>query len=392
LTNSWPSSRKIEMPRIERVIAGRGALRALAAELAERGLGRALLISGSSVASLPEVIALREALGHRLAGTYFAVRAHNPTSALDDLLSVARACAADVLIAVGGGSPIDAAKLTSLAAAQGLSSAKRLTDYAVTSGSPALAGPTVPVMAAPTTLSAAEWCGTAAFTVEEEQTKYICRYLELTPTTVVLDPMLASHTPRDLWISTGVRAIDHAVETVYAKDTHPQATASALEALTMLAAGLPATALDPHDHGATLACQRAAGMSLMYTHSVSLGLSHAIGHQLGAFGVPHGVTSCLMLPHVMRFFEPHSRETQQQIADAFARAQRDSREDLSAADRLEMLLTQLGVPRRIRDCGVGKDQLDDVAAAAMREAKAALHAAPRMVTASDVRALLDQAY
>jgi alcohol dehydrogenase class IV len=211
----------------------------------------------------------------------------------------------------------------------------------------------------------------------------------MTPEVVFLDPELAASTPRDLWAQTGVRALDHAVETAYANNAHPYTTSLAAGALELLAANLPRSVADPTDHEAALNCQIAGWMSIIGVHNVSLGLSHAIGHQLGALGIPHGVTSCIMLPHVMRFLEPVTSEQQAAMAAVLARAQ-GSEEVGSAADHVEVLFDELGVPRRVSDFGIPREKMDVVATATLGDM--VVREAPREVDEKVVYELLEKGW
>ncbi|HWF34072.1 MAG TPA: iron-containing alcohol dehydrogenase [Solirubrobacteraceae bacterium] len=380
------------MPRTERVVQGPGAVGRLAAELDQRGLSRALVVTGHSVSSSPAFAALMENLGDRVVSVFSGVKAHNPIAVLMDLIARVGASKADVLIGIGGGSPIDAAKLAALGVAENVSSAEELADFAVHFEYPdivrirSLTARPMPTVAIPTTLSAAEWDGFAGSVDHERDLKLVTAYAELTPVTVILDPELASHTPRDLWAQTGVRAIDHAVEIAYAKNAHPYTTWLANGALSILARNLPASASDPENYDAALQCQIAAWMSITGVHNVSLGLSHAIGHQLGALGIPHGVTSCIMLPHVMRFLEPVTQEQQASMAAVLAEVQGDG-EDASAADRIERLIDELGVPRRVSDYGIPADKMAGVASAALGDI--VVRESPRKVDEKVIYELLE---
>ena len=319
------------------------------------------------------------------------MQAHNPIEGLAGLVERATTANADVIIGIGGGSAIDAAKLTSLGVGEGIVEPEQFLDYSISHGLRPLRRLPLPVVAVPTTLSAAEWNGVAAFVDDKTTTKELARYLALTPKVVVLDPNLCALTPRGLWTTTGVRALDHAVETAYATNAHPFTTALATAALRMLAQNLPLTAQDPENLSAALLCQQGAWMSLVGVHNVPVGLSHAIGHQLGAIGVPHGVTSCITLPHVMRFFEPQTRNQQRVMAEELADA-RGARNARSAAEEMEALFGDLQVPRTISQFGIAHDRLNDVVRATMGEAEAVIRQAPRPVSPDDVRELLERAY
>lgn len=375
------SVRRFAMPRAKQVLEGRGATDVLVEEIDRRDDQHVVLLTGSSVAELPEFDVLREALGHRFALARTDVRPHNPSESVAELVEGAREAGADLLVAVGGGSAVDAAKLVSFALAEELSGAEEIVEALDRTE---LSGPRpVPVVAVPTTLSAAEWNGLAGLTVEREQTKHRLHHPGLAPSIVVLDPDIARHTPRWLWTSTGVRAVDHAVESIYSRDAHPFSTGLAVHALGMLAEYLPRSSRDAEDAEATLACQRAAEMAGLALVNSTSGLSHAIGHQLGAAGVPHGVTSCVMLPHVMRLFADAAPECMNLIASALGGRG-------SATDQVEALFDDLEVPRRLREYDIGEEQVDAIAAATMTESPA-LNVAPRPVSEQDVRGLLTKA-
>ena len=387
-----PEIVKFEMPRVETVVQGVGAVREIGTELDRRDLKRVFLVTGHSVGSSEAFAALAADLGDRVVGTYNQVKAHNPVDLIVDLITAAKSAQAEAFVAVGGGSPVDAAKLAAIGLCEGSESVEDLArnylvfEYPNTIRQKPLTGKPIPVFAVPTTLSAAEWDGFAGSVDHTRDTKDLTVYLEATPQVVFLDPEFCAHTPRDLWATTGVRALDHAVETAYAKNAHPFTTALANGALTMLAENLPRSAKDPHDYDAALKCLEAAWMSIIGVHNVSLGLSHAIGHQLGAVGIPHGVTSCIMLPHVMRFLEPVTSAEQARMAQSLAQVQGDG-EDLSAADRLERILDELGVPRRVSDFGVGRDKMDGVARATLGDI--VVRESPRPVDETVVYGLLE---
>ncbi|WAM19239.1 iron-containing alcohol dehydrogenase [Rhodococcus sp. JS3073] len=371
---------------------GVGAVREIGAELDRRDLKRVFLVTGHSVGSSEAFAALAADLGDRVVGTYNQVKAHNPVELIVDLITAAKSAQAEAFVAVGGGSPVDAAKLAAIGLCEGSESVEDLArnylvfEYPNTIRQRPLTGKPMPVFAVPTTLSAAEWDGFAGSVDHTRDTKDLTVYLEATPQVVFLDPEFCAHTPRDLWATTGVRALDHAVETAYAKNAHPFTTALANGALTMLAENLPRSVKDPHDYDAALKCLEAAWMSIIGVHNVSLGLSHAIGHQLGAVGIPHGVTSCIMLPHVMRFLEPVTSAEQARMAQSLAQVQGDG-EDLPAADRLERILDELGVPRRVSDFGVGREKMDGVARATLGDI--VVRESPRLVDETVVYELLE---
>jgi alcohol dehydrogenase class IV len=387
--------RTFEMPRVRRVVQGPGALAQLGAELDVAGHRRALVLTGRTIGASAAFATLLDDLGDRVAAVSREVEAHNPVQSVIELVERAREAQADVIVSIGGGSPVDAAKLVALGVAEGISTTEQLASFAIqfeppdTIRIPPLGTTPLPIIAVPTTLSAAEWDGLAASVDHERDVKDLTGYLELTPELVILDPMLCAQTPRELWAQTGVRALDHAVETAYARSAHPYTTALANGALGLLAANLPRSVADPQDHEAALNCQIAAWMSIIGVHNVSLGLSHAIGHQLGALGIPHGVTSCIMLPHVMRFLQPATIAEQEVMASTLARAQ-GTADVGAAADHVELLLGQLGVPRRVSEYGIAREKMDSIAQATLGDM--VVRESPRPVDAAVICELLEQAW
>ena len=191
---------------------------------------------------------------------------------------------ADGLVSFGGGSPIDTAKL---AVHAGLAS-----------------GDGVPHIAIPTTLSAGEFTSVAGITDDVTRTKRAVHDARLAPRTVIADPAVTLATPAWLWAASGVRALDHAVESLYSNRHHPISDATAAKGLSLLLEHLPpsiaADGPDVLDHRAR--CQLAAWMSVFGMTNAGFGLSHALGHQIGPrWNVAHGITSCITLPHAMRF-------------------------------------------------------------------------------------------
>ena len=186
---------------------------------------------------------------------------------------------------------------------------------------------------------------------------------ELTiPRAVILDPAITVHTPLWLWLSTGIRAVDHCVEALCSLEAHPYADASALKGLSMLTQGLPRVKANPDDLDARLDCQIGTWLSMGPSAAgVPMGASHGIGYVLGAaFDVPHGYTSCVMLPSVMRWNKPANADRQALVSEAMGHPGKD------AADVLDDFIRGLGMPRSLQDVRVGPEHFDAIAAQAMR--------------------------
>jgi maleylacetate reductase len=207
------------------------------------------------------------------------------------------------------------------------------------------------------------------------------------PEAVILDPAVTVSTPEWLWLSTGIRAVDHAVEDLRSTNSQPMSDGASLHALRLLSHGLRACKADPADLAARLNCQLGAWMSMVGSQNgVAKGASHDIGHVLGGTAaVPHGYTSCVMLPHVLRFNKAVNAERQVWVADALGRPGED------AGDAVAALIAELGLPGTLRAVGVEANQLDAIAAGAMHDRW--VHTNPRKIDGvAAVRTLLDAAW
>src|SRR6266498_2707336 len=231
-----------------RIHWGPGALVThLEPELDRLGARRAFVVTTRSVAANPALFgAVQRRLGPRLVGAFAEIGQHAPAASVAAAVAAAAAARADALISFGGGSPIDAAKAVAFALATGLDltdsgAAIRAREFDPKSDT------LLPHLAIPTTLSAAELSGLAGFTTSDEHEKVGLRSAALIPASVVYDAQLSLPTPLELWLSTGIRAVDHAVETVLAPGSHPLSDTLALDALRRLHSSLLATKRDPTD-------------------------------------------------------------------------------------------------------------------------------------------------
>jgi alcohol dehydrogenase class IV len=165
--------------------------------------------------------------------------------------------------------------------------------------------------------------------------------------TVILDPAITRHTPDWLWLSTGVRGIDHAVEGICSVERSPLIQATCLHALRLFRTGLEQSFSQPDNLAARLQCQQAAWLAGLGILRVPYGASHGIGHSLGAVtGISHGYTSCIMLPHVMRFNLPETRAAQTLIAQAMGDPNTPADQ---AADLVADLVASLKLPTRLSE-------------------------------------------
>ena len=347
-------------PRI--VHWGAGSLESgLSRELAAHAARRVLVVTTRSVAGHPELGGrITQLLGDKRVGPLVEIGQHAPAAAVAQATAAAREARPDLILSFGGGSPIDAAKAVSFALATGLDLNDPQAAETARGFQPAAAD-LVPHVAIPTTLSVAEMSGLAGFTTDATHEKVGLRGESLIPRAVIFDAALTLHTPLELWLSTGIRAVDHAVETLLAPAAHPVSDVLALEALRRLKASLLATAADPSDPEARTQSQLGAWFSFTLPGPAAGGLSHTLGKRIGSVhNIPHGVSSCLLLPHVMRYLEPRTAEIQGEIARALGAPVPTAPH--AAADAVAALISDLGLPSHLGAYGLSDADLDAAAA------------------------------
>lgn len=351
---------------LQRVVHGVGAAAQLAREADRLGARRMLLVTGTTLATKTDLPArVRAILGGRVAATFTDTAQHVPRDAVRAGVSVARAIGADAVVSLGGGSAIDCAKAIALLLAEG----ERWDDCRVvfelpdTLRVPALPAPKLPHLAIPTTLSGAEFTHIAGVTRADAGVKQIFLDPQLVPRAVFLDPAFTLATGPGLWASTGIKALDHAVESVYSVKHNPFTDALCLDAVRLLFAHLRRSIAAPDDVGARLALQHAAWLACFGITNTWVGLGHALCHQVGArCGVPHGIAAGILLPHAMAFNRPATVERQALLARAMGVTGGTSAEAaVEAGLRVRGLVRGLGLPSRLRDVGVRREVLAMIA-------------------------------
>jgi maleylacetate reductase len=222
--------------------------------------------------------------------------------------------------------------------------------------------PTVRQISVPTTIAGGEFSAIAGVTNAAIKVKEMLRHELVMPRAVILDPALTVHTPEWLFLSTGIRAVDHCVEGLCSREAHPYADAQAQKGLSMLAQALPRVKANAGDLDARMDCQIGTWLSMApLSAGVPMGASHGIGYVLGAmFDVPHGHTSCVMLPAVMRWNKQDNAGRQALVSEAMGQPGRD------AADVLDRFIRGLGLPRSLQDVRVGPEHFETIAEQAMR--------------------------
>jgi maleylacetate reductase len=343
---------------MEEVHYGKPAAQSVAEVVKAQGAERVfLMVSGTLNRETDEIEKIRRALGNKCVGTFDRMPAHSPRSAVIAAAAQAREARADLIVTLGGGSITDGAKAVQLCLANDVDTVDGLDKLRNADVKP----PTVRQVTIPTTLSAGEFSGIAGITNEATRVKELFRHPLTIPQAVILDPEVTRHTPMWLFLSTGIRAVDHCVEGVCSNESTEFTNASALHGLSMLARGLPKVKADPSDMKARLDCQIGSWLSMGgLAAGVPMGASHGIGYVLGAvFDVPHGHTSCIMLPSVMRWSKSANAGRQALIANAMGHPGKD------AGDVLDEFIRGLGMPRSLSEVKIGKEHFDRIARQAM---------------------------
>lgn len=371
-------------PALERLIYGEPAAAALAAEVHRLGAKRVfLVVSGTMNRTTDEVEKLRSALGERYAGCYDKVPPFNPRSAVLEAAEMARAAATDLVVTFGGGSVTEAGKVLRLAlhhdirTIEGFDPYRALVHADGTNASKPFEGPRMPQICIPTTLSAGELTTGGGATDDRVKRKFAHGNPQFIAKSVIFDPAPTLHTPLWVWLSTGVRAIDHATEGLCSPLSNPVSDGMYRHALHLLAKSLRRTKQDPTDLDARLESFYGIWLAIAGRHGgVEMGASHAIGHVLGgSCGVPHGFTSCVMLPHVLRFNRHANAERQRWVAEALGHPGAD------AADVLQSFIAELGMPGSLAEVGVGPDKFELIANTAMHDKW--LHTNPVKITSPE---------
>jgi len=357
---------------IERVVYGRPTGAALRAEAERLGAQRVFVTTTKSVAQSALLAEVIRELGDRYAGVYAGITAHSPRPCVIEGARLAREAKADLIVAVGGGSAIDATKVMLIALWQNATriedldlyrSGKPKEGHAPPSEAIRPAADAVRMIAVPTTLSAAEFNAFAGISDPRHGIKESFGHRLIVPRVIVLDPAATSATPMDLMLSTGLKAVDHAVERLCSQQAHPFVLGTATEAIKLLARALPAHKAKPDDLATRLDLQFGMWLSIgAGTSGVGTGASHGIGHVLGAAcHVPHGHTSCVMLPSVLRWNLPANGERQKRVSEAFGKP------EAAAADLVAGLVAELGLPRTLRDVGVGRERFAEIGQKSMHD-------------------------
>ena len=382
----------IQFPQ-ERVYFGEDYSEALSGEVERLGARRVFILASETLCRRTDLVRrAAEELGGNSSGQATGMPPHTPRDAVLDMAKAASDANADLIVTLGGGSLTDAGKMVRLCMEHGIDGVGGFDAYRNIVHADGrietrhYGAVSIPQITIPTTLSGGEFNISAGCTDQRVQSKQLYRHPSLMPKAVILDPAVTVHTPQWLWLSTGMRAVDHCVETICSHLGNRQSDGAAFNGLRLLVAGLPAVEADPDNLDARLDCLVGAWQSMEHNQSgVPMGASHGIGHVLGGTcGVPHGHTSCIMLPAVLRWNRTANADRQAQVSEIFGRPGED------AATVVEDFVRSLGQPTRLSEVGVLPEQFPEVARHALHDRY--LHTNPRAIgSAQDIVEILELA-
>jgi alcohol dehydrogenase class IV len=342
---------------------------------------RVVLVHSKALGASTDVIKkLEDRLEDKLVATKGGVGAHSPYPDVIEIAKMLHEHDADCLISVGGSSYSDACKIARLLHATlppsaSIQDVEDLVDQDKgIARSPELNDPKVRLILVPTSLSASEWNNVSSATNPHTHKKQHFETENAASDLILLDPDVAATSPRKLWLSSGVRAVDHCVETMCNPQCTEEASGHMQEALATLLKGLKEYKEGEQENNkeellkGISECQLGSRQAMMglLMWKIPLGPSHAIGHQLGSVkNVMHGVTSCVMLAPVLRYTLSKSSQ-QKQLQDQVLRVFNETliwREE-SAGDAVEKFVKMLELPSSLDEVGV--TEMEDLAKVAER--------------------------
>src|SRR3954469_9387847 len=331
-----------------RVVFGAGAVSQLAAEVERLGAKRALLVSTPGRAKMVREVAR----GLQVAGVFDQAVMHTPIAQVEAARAMAKSVEADCCIAVGGGSTIGFGKAIALSSA-------------------------LPVLAVPTTYSGSEM--TTIWGVSEGGAKKTGRDAKVLPKCVIYDPLLTLDLPVPTSAASGMNAIAHCAEALYAHDGNPIISLMAAEGIRALASALPTVVKAPKDLEARSTALYGAWLAGMTIATTGNGLHHKLCHVLGGFGLAHPAKHSIVLPHALRYNSV--------AAEAMRRIPRAMGVE-DAPSGIWELERRMGLAMKLADVGMKREDIERAARVAVQ----APYPNPRPVEFAPVLELLHNAY
>lgn len=335
-----------------RVIFGAGSLREVANEVARLGVHSVLLVVDPSTKEVADSIA--EDLGTAYAGTWSDIQQHVPAEAAEHARAAAADAAADCVVTVGGGTTTGFGKVIAL-------------------------GSDVVHIAVPTTYAGSEM--TPIYGITSDGVKETGHDSRVLPKAVVYDPVLTTSLPASVTGSSGMNALAHCVEALYARDANPITSLMAAEGIRALRIGIPAGIKDPDDLDGRSEALYGAYLAGAALGVVGMAIHHRICHVLGGtFGLGHGEVNSVVLPHAARFNQPAAPEALELVARTL------DVEDAPAG--LFDFAVSIGAPTSLEAMGMKEEDLDRAARLSVDPPSWN----PRPVGFDDVRTILDEAF
>ena len=335
-----------------RVVFGEGRLATIREEVEAIGSTRALVLCTPPQRAQAERVA--QLLGSRLAGIHDGAEMHVPIEGARKARELAAELKADCAVAIGGGSTIGLGKAIALEAP-------------------------IPIIAIPTTYAGSEM--TPIYGITEGGLKRTGRDVRVLPRSVIYDPDLTMTLPLSMSLVSGMNAIAHAAEGLYARDGNPVMSLMAEEGIRALAKGMPALVKAPEDKEARAQCLYGAWLCGSVLGNVGMALHHKLCHTLGgSFNLPHAETHTVVLPHALAYNSPAAPEAMARIAAAIGVSE--------APVGLHQLAVKLGVPTALRDLGMKESDLDRACEIALANP----YWNPRPIEAAPLRDLLQRAW
>lgn len=366
----------------------------LPALVARLGYKRVFIVCSHTLnTTTPVVKRIRESLGQTVVGMTDRVGEHSPLRNILTAASTVRDSKADVIVSIGGGSVMDMCKAIQLCVSENVYRRDDLlkfqlilsadgTELLATSKAP----PAIRQIAIPTTLSTSEW--TPVTTPLDEETALKARFVVPSgaPIGIIYDPEILAQTPSRLLLSTGIRGLDHAINTACAASPHPFATLLAEQAIELFLHNLPLLH-QTENRQAFTNCQLATWYTGMGQMSVAHGFSHWMVHIVGPYGsVPHSDAGCVLMLAQVKWLEGWAVKQHQRICRLLGQ------ENTPFHLILEKFLERLGMPLTFDDLGLKRSQLEEMIEPALQHPMVRKNNIRPIQNESDLRAILELAW
>jgi maleylacetate reductase len=346
-------------PAIDRVVYGKAASDALKDETERLDAKRVFLIVSRTLnTKTDEIEKIRRALGDKHVATFDGIAQHTTRKQAAEVACHANDAGADLVVAVGGGSAVDLAKIVIMAMEHDIRDQAGFDPFPMGPGvshSP-FRSPGVRQIAIPSTLNGGEYNAAALVTDERHKLKQIFFHPQMMPLAIILDPALTLQTPSNLWMGSGTRSMDHGIEALCSPAGTPLADEVVLAGIRILREGMLRTLQHPEDLEARRLSQYGSWLAAYGLQArVPMGASHGIGHVLGGtFDVPHYYCTPVIMPSLLRYNKPFTEDAQKRLATALGAP------GIEAADAFESFTKALGLPGRLADVGIGEDKFEQI--------------------------------